>query len=74
MILKTRKEKRQSVVGNNLELSTEEFKTLYKKRGSVKEYHQSLKQNASLAKSPARTATAQSRRLFVSPAASLKLE
>jgi hypothetical protein len=40
----------------------------------VEEYHKSLKQNAALAKSPARTATTQIRRLFVSPAASLKLE
>ncbi|MDR1492190.1 MAG: hypothetical protein LBT05_05680 [Planctomycetaceae bacterium] len=31
--------------------------TLYKKRWSVEEYRKSLKQNASLAKSPARTAT-----------------
>jgi hypothetical protein len=43
------------LVTNNLERSTEEFKTLYKKRWSVEEYHKSLKQNASLAKSPART-------------------
>jgi hypothetical protein len=27
------------LVTNNLELSTEEFKTLYKKRWSVEEYH-----------------------------------
>ncbi|MDR1491231.1 MAG: hypothetical protein LBT05_00680 [Planctomycetaceae bacterium] len=33
-----------------------------------------ISQNASLAKSPARTATTQSRRLFASLAASIKLE
>ncbi|MDR1925856.1 MAG: transposase [Planctomycetaceae bacterium] len=30
------------LVSNNLELSTEELKTLYKKRWSVEEYHKSL--------------------------------
>ena len=59
---------------NNLELSTEEFKTLYKKRWSVEEYHKSLKQNASLAKSPAGTVTTQSNHLFASLLAYVKLE
>jgi IS4 transposase len=62
------------LVTNNLELSTEEFKTLYKKRWSVEEYHKSLKQNASLAKSPARTVTTQSNHLFVSLVVYIKLE
>ena len=39
------------LVSNDLELSAEKFQTLYKKRWSVEEYHKSLKQNASLAKS-----------------------
>jgi hypothetical protein len=62
------------LVSNNSELSTEEFKTLYKKRWSVEEYHKSLKQNASLSKSPAGTATTQSNRLFASLLAYVKLE
>jgi hypothetical protein len=62
------------LVSNNLELSTEEFKTLYKKRWSVEEYHKSLKQNVSLAKSPARTVTTQSNHLFASLLAYVKLE
>ncbi|MDR1492643.1 MAG: transposase, partial [Planctomycetaceae bacterium] len=62
------------LVSNNWELSTEEFKTLYKKRWSVEEYHKSLKQNASLAKSPARTVTTQSNHLFASLVAYVKLE
>jgi transposase len=62
------------LVTNNLELSTEEFKTLYKKRWSVEEYHKSLKQNASLSKSPARTVTTQSNHLFASLLAYVKLE
>jgi hypothetical protein len=61
------------LASNNLELSTEEFKTLYKKRWSVEEYRKSLKQNASLAKSPARTTT-QSNHLFASLVAYVKLE
>ncbi|MDR2756646.1 MAG: transposase, partial [Planctomycetaceae bacterium] len=62
------------LVSNNLELSTEEFKTLYKKRWSVEEYHKSLKQNAALAKSPARTVTTQGNHLFASLVAYVKLE
>jgi hypothetical protein len=46
--------------------ASEAFKTLYKKRWSVEEYHQSLEQNTSLAKSPARTVTTQSNHLFAS--------
>jgi hypothetical protein len=45
------------LVSKDLELSAEKFQTLYKKRRSVGEYHKSLKQNVSLAKSPTRTVT-----------------
>jgi hypothetical protein len=62
------------LASNNLELSTEEFKTLYKKRWSVEEYHKSLKQNASLSKSPAGTETTQSNHLFASLLAYVKPE
>ena len=47
------------LVSNDLKLSAENFQTLYKKRWSVEEYHKSLKQNASLAKSPTRTVRTQ---------------
>jgi hypothetical protein len=40
----------------------------------VEEYHKSLKQNTSLAKSPARTVTSQSNHLFASLAVYIKLE
>jgi hypothetical protein len=40
----------------------------------VEEYHKSLKQNAALAKSPARTVTTQNNRLFASLLAYVKLE
>jgi hypothetical protein len=62
------------LVSNDLELSAEGFKTLYKKRWSVEEYHKSLKQNASLAKSPTRTVTTQTAHLFASLLAYVKLE
>jgi hypothetical protein len=50
------------------------FKTLYKKRRSVEEYHKLLKQNGSLSKSPARGVTTQSNHLFASRLAYVKLE
>ncbi|MDR2138777.1 MAG: transposase [Tannerella sp.] len=59
---------------NDLTLSANDFQTLYKKRWSVEEYYKSLKQNASLAKSPARTVTTQSNHLFASLLAYIKLE
>jgi hypothetical protein len=58
----------------DLKLSADSFQTLYKKRWSVEEYHKSLKQNASLAKSPARTVTAQTNHLFTSLLAYIKPE
>ena len=62
------------LLSNDLELSADGFKTLYKKRWSVEEYHKSLKQNASLAKSPTRTVTTQTNHLFASLLAYVKLE
>jgi IS4 transposase len=62
------------LVSNDLELSADSFQTLYKKRWSVEEYHKSLKQNTSLAKSPTRTVTAQTSHLFASLLAYIKLE
>jgi hypothetical protein len=62
------------LVSNDLELSADSFQTLYKKRWSVEEYHKSLKQNTSLAKSPTRTVTTQTSHLFASLLAYIKLE
>ena len=62
------------LLSNDLKLSAEDFRTLYKKRWSVEEYHKSLKQNASLAKSPTRTVTTQTNHLFASLLAYIKLE
>jgi IS4 transposase len=62
------------LVSNDLELSAESFRTLYKKRWSVEEYHKSLKQNASLAKSPTRTVRTQTAHLLASLLAYVKME
>jgi hypothetical protein len=59
---------------NDLQLTAGGFRSLYKKRWSVEEYHKSLKQNASLAKSPTRTVTTQTNHLFASLLAYIKLE
>lgn len=62
------------LVSNQLDLPADQFFSLYKKRWSVEEYHKSIKQNASIAKSPARTVTTQSNHLFAALFAYVKLE
>lgn len=62
------------LVSNDLSLSFNDFATIYKKRWSVEEYHKSVKQNASFAKSPARTIKTQSNHLFSSIWTYIKLE
>ena len=62
------------LVSNDFSLTDEEFKTIYKKRWSVEEYHKSLKQNASIGKSRTRTVKTQSNHLYASILAYVKLE
>ena len=62
------------LVTNELTLTDEQFKTLYKKRWSVEEYHKSLKQNASIGSSPAHTVRTQSNHIYASIYAYVKLE
>ena len=62
------------LVTNDLTLSDEQFRTLYKKRWSVEEYHKSLKQNASIGSSPAHTEKTQSNHIFASMYVYVKLE
>lgn len=62
------------LVSNDLSLTDDQFTTIYKKRWGVEEYHKSLKQNASIAKSPTRTVTTQSNHLFCALWAYIKLE
>jgi hypothetical protein len=59
---------------SDLELTDEQSKTIYKKRWKVERYHQSLKGNASLAKSPTKTPKTQLNHLFASLCAFIKLE
>jgi hypothetical protein len=62
------------LVSNDYTLSYDQFSTLYKKRWSVEEYHKSIKQNASVASSPARSVRGQSNHLFAAIFAFIKLE
>ena len=62
------------LVSNDFGLTNELFTTIYKKRWSVEEYHKSIKQNASISKSPTRTVTTQSNHLLASILAYIKLE
>lgn len=62
------------LVSNDLSLSDDQFTTIYKKRWSVEEYHKSLKQNVSIAKSPTRTVKTQSNHLYASIMGYIKLE
>lgn len=62
------------LISNDLSLTDDQFTTIYKKRWGVEEYHKSLKQNASIAKSPTKTIKTQSNHLFASIMAYIKLE
>ena len=62
------------LVSSNTELTYEQITTIYKRRWKVEEYHKSLKNNASLAKSPTRTVRTQSNHLFDSLCAFIRLE
>jgi len=62
------------LVTSDPDLTYDEIATLYSKRWNVEPYHKSLKQNASLEKSPTRTQTTQSNHFFAALCAYLKLE
>ncbi len=62
------------LVSSDLMLDDLSITTIYKKRWKVEEYHKSLKQNASLEKSPTKTVTTQSNHFFASLFAFVKLE
>ena len=62
------------LVTNEITMTDEQFRTLYKKRWGVEEYHKSLKQNASIGSSPAHTERTQSNHIFASILAYVKLE
>ncbi|MDR2536440.1 MAG: transposase [Treponema sp.] len=62
------------MASNDLTLTGDQFRRLYKKRRGVEEYHKSLKQNTSIGNSPAHTERTQSNRLFAAIFAYVKLE
>ncbi|MCA1628550.1 MAG: transposase [Acidobacteria bacterium] len=62
------------LVTSDLALSFDQLTKLYQKRWSIEVYHKSLKQNASLEKSPTRTPTTQRNHFFAALCAYIKLE
>lgn len=62
------------LVTSDLDLTYDETTTIYGKRWNVEPYHKSLKQNASLSKSPTKTVTTQSNHFFAALCAYIKLE
>ncbi|MGH2537114.1 MAG: IS701 family transposase [Candidatus Promineifilaceae bacterium] len=64
----------QYLVSSDTTLTYDPLTTLYQKRWHVEPYHKSLKQNASLEKSPTHTVTTQTNHLFASLCAYIKLE
>ena len=62
------------LVSSDLDLSYGEMTTIYQKRWNVEPYHKSLKQNASLSKSPTKTVTTQGNHFFAALCSYIKLE
>lgn len=62
------------LVTSDLTLSFDDITTIYRKRWHVEPYHKSLKQNASLEKSPTQTVVSQTNHFFAALCAYLKLE
>jgi len=62
------------LISNDMKLSYSEICTIYKKRWNVEVFHKSLKQNASLEKSPTKNEVTQSNHIFASMIAYCKLE
>jgi hypothetical protein len=62
------------LVSSDMTLNFDQLTKLYQRRWSIEVYHKSLKQNASLERSPTRTPTTQRNHLFASLCAYVKLE
>lgn len=62
------------LVTNDLESESDTIYLIYQKRWCIEEYHKSIKQNASLEKSPTKVATSQGNHIFASIIAYCKLE
>ena len=64
----------QYLVTSDTTLSYDDITTIYRTRWNVELYHKSLKQNASLEKSPSQTVTTQTNHFFAAECAFIKLE
>lgn len=64
----------QYLVTSDTTLSDDDITTLYRKRWNVEPYHKSLKQNASLEKSPTQTVRTQTNHFFAALCGYIKLE
>lgn len=62
------------LVSNDFSSSADQLYSLYQKRWSIEEYHKSIKQNASLAKSPTKRVRSQCNHIFSSLVSYCKLE
>jgi len=62
------------LITNDLDLDSSRFYELYQKRWRIEEYHKSIKQNASLAKSPTKVIRSQCNHIFSVLVAYCKLE
>ena len=62
------------LVSSDLTLDADEIMTIYQTRWKVEEYHRSLKQNASLSKSPTKTETTQTNHFVASLWSFAKIE
>ena len=68
------KQATQYLISSDPKLSTDDITTNYQRRWRVEEYHKSLKQNASLEKSPTQTETTQTNHFFAALCGYIKLE
>ena len=64
----------QYLVTSDTTLDGNDITTIYQKRWNVEPYHKSLKQNASLEKSPTQTVTTQTNHFFAALCGYIKLE
>ena len=63
-----------TLITNDLKTDGDGLYKIYQKRWKIEEYHKSIKQNASLAKSPTKTVRSQCNHIFASIVAFCKLE
>jgi hypothetical protein len=62
------------LITNDLKIDSDDMYEIYQKRWRIEEYHKSIKNNASLAKSPTKTVKSLSNHIFSSIIAYVKLE